>query len=428
MKINHVLYLLATASLLAAACSAGVTAEDPALQAASTRAEPENQTSSTADPSPEDGSDIPQETENVGTGQSCQDPFQDSSPGFQTSYWEKTNFCKHSVDYDTIISGGPPPDGIPPIDSPRFESIASADEWLEDVEPVIALEIEGAARAYPLQIMTWHEIVNDTVGGMPVAVTFCPLCNSALVFERPRVGGERLTFGTSGNLRNSDLVMYDRQTESWWQQFSGEAIVGDLTGNQLQFVPSSISSWADFKSAYPEGRVLSIDTGYDRNYGANPYVGYDDVNASPFLYQGPVDDRLRPMERIVGVSGLNGESRGYPLADLQESSIIEDRLGDVPLVIFWKTGTASALDARDITAGKDIGTTGVYQRTVEGEVLTFTAAGDGTFRDEQTGSTWDIFGKALEGPLAGESLESIAHVDTFWFVWSAFQGPESLAR
>ena len=146
----------------------------------------------------------------------CEDPFGGSIPAFRTDGW-KTNFCLHSVDYEDIFSGGPPRDGIPPIDSPKFESIESADQWIEDLEPVILLDHEGEVRAYPLQILTWHEIVNDEIAGDPIAVTFCPLCNTALVFRRPNIDGEFLTFGTSGNLRYSDLVMWDRQTESWWQ-------------------------------------------------------------------------------------------------------------------------------------------------------------------------------------------------------------------
>lgn len=356
----------------------------------------------------------------------CEDPFSGSTPSFNTGYWDKTNFCLHSVDYDTIISGGPPPDGIPPLDNPTFEDVSSADEWLEDVEPVISFQIEDDARAYPLQIMTWHEIVNDRVGDNPVVVTFCPLCNTALAFERPEIDGEVLTFGTSGNLRNSDLVMYDRQTESWWQQFSGEAIVGDLTGTQLKFLPVAINSWADFKEKYPGGKVLSIDTGFNRSYGTNPYVGYDDVNASPFLFRGEIDGQLRPMERVVGVLGEDGAAHGYQLSYLQENRVINDQLGGRPITIFWKTGTASALDSRSIPEGDDVGSTGVFTAEADGQTLTFTAAEDGQFVDGQTGTTWDIFGQALEGPLAGEELESIPHHDTFWFVWSTFQGPESL--
>jgi len=171
----------------------------------------------------------------------CEDPFGSTTPAFRTAGWD-TNFCLHSVPYDEIFSGGPPRDGIPPIDSPRFETVDSADNWLEDLEPLIILEINDEVRAYPLQILIWHEIVNDEFEGKPVVVTFCPLCNTALVFTRPTINGEILTFGTSGNLRISDLVMWDRQTESWWQQFNGEAIVGDLTGIKLEFIPSAIIS------------------------------------------------------------------------------------------------------------------------------------------------------------------------------------------
>ena len=167
-----------------------------------------------------------------------------------------TDFSLHSVPYSESISGGPPRDGIPPIDNPKFTTFEDADTWLGGQEPVIALELNGDARACPLQILTWHEIVNDVVGGVPVAVTFCPLCNSAIVFDR-RLDGVIYDFGTSGKLRNSDLIMWDRQTESWWQQFIGEAIVGEFTGKQLTFIPASIISWEDFKAANPEGTVLS---------------------------------------------------------------------------------------------------------------------------------------------------------------------------
>jgi hypothetical protein len=191
--------------------------------------------------------------------------------GISTSGW-KTDFSRHTMPYAEIISGGVPRDGIPPIDSPSFSTIGAADSWLADREPVIALEINGDARAYPLQIMTWHEIVNDTVGSEPVVVTFCPLCNSAIAFDR-RMGDVVYDFGVSGKLCNSDLIMWDRQTESWWQQFTGEAIVGDLAGIRLDMLPAVIISWGDFKSVYPEGQVLARDTGFSRPYGRNPYAG-----------------------------------------------------------------------------------------------------------------------------------------------------------
>jgi len=355
----------------------------------------------------------------------CDDPFAGEDARFPTNYWS-TNFCLHSVPFSEIFSGGPPPDGIPPIDNPKFESVIAADTWLEDREPVIFFQEGDDTRAYPLQILTWHEIVNDTVGGRSVVVTFCPLCNTALVFERPTIDGDLLTFGTSGNLRNSDLIMYDRQTESWWQQFSGEAIVGDLTGTQLTFLPASIISWGDFKGQNPDGQVLSLDTGFDRRYGSNPYVGYDNVGQSPFLYSGPLDDRLRPMERVLGVLLTDGAGVAYTFERLGEEQVINDTLGETPIAAFWKAGTASALDTSSISSGIDIGSTGVFLRTYEGQTMTFVSNGDGIFQDEQTGSTWNLTGLAEAGPLQGAQLTALPHHDTFWFAWAAFMPSDTL--
>lgn len=357
----------------------------------------------------------------------CEDPFGSTTPAFRTDGWD-TNFCLHSVPYDEIFSGGPPRDGIPPIDSPRFETVESADNWLEDVEPLIILEINGEVRAYPLQILIWHEIVNDEFDGQPVVVTFCPLCNTALVFARPTINGEVLTFGTSGNLRISDLVMWDRQTESWWQQFNGEAIVGDLTGTKLEFIPSAIISWADFKSKHPDGQVLSIQTGFTRSYGRNPYSGYDNVNSFPFLFTGDLNDRLPPMARVLGILLESGEGGAYSLELLKENRVMNETLADMPVTIFWKSGTASALDSGSISDGRDVGTTGVFSRSVNDQVLTFIAKEDGTFEDQETNSTWDILGEAIDGSLLGTRLVPLPHHDTFWFAWAAFVPDGSLAQ
>ncbi len=201
------------------------------------------------------------------------------------SEWD-TDFRLHTVPYSEIRFVIPR-DNIPSIDAPAFVGADEAAEWLADVEPVVALDVGGDARAYPLQILTWHEIVNDEVGGLPVAVTFCPLCNSAIAFDR-RLDGELLEFGVSGNLRNSDLVMYDRQTQSWWQQFTGEGIVGKHAGRELEHLPSLLISFADFRAAHPDGKVLSRETGYRRDYGINPYIGYDTSGGTPFLFGGAI--------------------------------------------------------------------------------------------------------------------------------------------
>lgn len=338
---------------------------------------------------------------------------------FSPAGWQ-TDFCTASVDLQEIRAGGPPRDGIPPIDQPRFIPAGEADAWLEDREPILFFEHNGDARAYPIQVLLWHEIVNDVVGGTPVIVTFCPLCHAALVFVRPEVGGEVLTFGTSGNLRKSDLVMWDRQTETWWQQFGGEAIVGELTGTTLELLPSSLIAWEAFRDRHPTGDVLSRETGHDRPYGRNPYVGYDDVDRAPFLYDGPVGDALRPMDRIVGVE-VGDAARAYPLARLRDLRVVNDELGGTPLVIFWTPGTASSLDDARIARGRDVGSTAAFDRRLGERTLTFDVADDGRFRDVETGSTWTIFGEAVAGPLSGERLDAIPNHSIFWFVWSAFQ-------
>ena len=207
------------------------------------------------------------------------------------------------IDLDELISGGPPPDGIPAIDAPAFEQADHVD-WLEDNEPVLSLTVGGETRAYPLRVMTWHEIVNDVVGGVPVAVTYCPLCNSGVAFQRTVTGHGVLSFGTSGLLYADNLVMYDRQTESLWPQLTGEASVGDLTGTKLVAIPMGTVAWRDFVTADPTARVLSQDTGFDRPYGTNPYSGYDDPDGD-LLFGLPddLDTRLPVKERVVGLVG-----------------------------------------------------------------------------------------------------------------------------
>lgn len=273
-----------------------------------------------------------------------------ADPARWADAWPRTNFGKASVPFDEIRSGGPPKDGIPSIDDPQFVAVASAED-LKPNEPVIGLQIDGDARAYPLRILTWHEIVNDTVGGVPVAVTYCPLCNAAIVFDR-RIDGEATTFGTTGKLRYSDLVMYDRATESWWQQFLGEAIVGKHTGKRLAVLPARLESWENFAARFPDGRVLVPNDPGLRSYGANPYVGYDSA-AFPMLYDGSFPEDIAPMARVVAV----GEE-AWSLELLQR----EGRLDSGDLILSWTPGQASALDSRDITQGRDVGNIIVQQR------------------------------------------------------------------
>jgi hypothetical protein len=371
--------------------------------------------------SPEATTDDPAEpTIHAGTAEECEDPFEGSLVRFPTQFWEdRTNFCLHSVSYDEFLSGGPPPDGIPAIDDPVFEDVAAGDAWLEEDWPVMFFEWNGEARAYPLAILIWHEIVNDEVGGEPVSLTFCPLCNATIAFKRTQSDGRVLDFGTTGNLRNSDLVMYDRQTFSWWQQFTGEAIVGELTGEQLEVLPSQIIAWADFKAAHPDGKVLSRETGHTRSYGRNPYAGYDSINSSPFALsqeaRAGLDDRLPPMERVVAIEA-DGVDIAYPFSVLSERGVQNDEVNGEPIVIFWQAGTQSTFGNN----GGDTGSTGVFFRELDGELRNFVASDDG-FEDEATGSTWNILGEAVTGPLAGAQLKRVVSAEHFWFAWVVFK-------
>jgi hypothetical protein len=339
-------------------------------------------------------------------------------PAQDLSGW-RTNVKKRSIDLSEIMSGGVGKDGIPAINEPRYESLSEASRWLNKQEPVIALSVGGEARAYPLQILIWHEIVNDVVGKTPVAVTFCPLCYSAIAFDRT-IEGKSHTFGVSGMLRNSDMVMYDRETESWWQQLTGEAIVGDLTGTKLTKLPAQIISFEQFSAVYEQGQVLSRETGHRREYGRNPYVGYDNINQRPFLYRGKIDGRLAPMERLITVS-LNQVNKAYPHSDTRKANVVHDEVGGQQIVIFHALdGAVSALDKSEISSSRQIGSIGVFNPRMDDKVLHFKFRGT-RFVDEETGSEWDITGQAIDGEHKGKRLAPIPHGHEFAFAWLAFQ-------
>ena len=266
---------------------------------------------------------------------------------YKNSGWQQTDFSKRSIDFKEILSGGPSKDGIPSIDNPVFKPIAEITD-ISDQEPVISFAINGDARAYPLRILMWHEIVNDTVGGVPVTVTYCPLCNAAIVFERT-VNGKVMDFGTSGLLRKSDLVMYDRQSQSWWQQFTGTAIVGSMLGTRLKVLPARLASYQNFKKRYANGKVQVPNNPGTRNYGRNPYANYDRT-AYPFLYKGSMPEGIKPMERVVAFR-QNNKLQIYALPLLAKKKQLKS--GDI--IVKWSAGQTSALDHARIDKGRDIG-------------------------------------------------------------------------
>ena len=272
---------------------------------------------------------------------------------FKRSGWAETDFSKKSIDLKEFRGGGPPKDGIPSIDTPLFKPVSEITD-IAAREPVVGLEINGDARAYPLRILMWHEIVNDTVGKVPVIVTFCPLCNTAIVFER-KIAGKILEFGTTGLLQNSNLVMYDRQSQSWWRQFTGTAVVGEMLGSELTALPARLESFENFKKRFPTGKVLVPNNPAIRNYGQNPYTRYDSMTF-PFLFTGEMPKDIRPMERVVTYR-KDGKMSAYALSLLAKKKTL--KADDITLS--WTTGQTSALDTSSIAKGRDIGNITVQQ-------------------------------------------------------------------
>jgi hypothetical protein len=279
--------------------------------------------------------------------------------------------------------------------------------------------IDGRARAYPLQILMWHELVNDQLAEMPILVSYCPLCNSAIVFDR-RVAGATLEFGVSGMLRNSDMVMYDRQTDSLWQQITGEGIVGNYTGSALRIIPSLLIPFDEFRQTYPEGEVLTRETGFQRDYGRNPYRGYE-FGSGPIM---PVRSKraksLRQMEKLVVLKD-GKEYRAYPLSHLARRGVIEDKVDGRKVVLFYSREGLSPVDAVEMGQSRAVGSVGVFvAANADGGGMRFRRTRD-RIEDRETGSTWSVTGRAVEGPLKGGALTPVAHGLYFAFAWLAFQ-------
>ncbi|MGB5089687.1 MAG: DUF3179 domain-containing protein [Nitrososphaeraceae archaeon] len=309
---------------------------------------------------------------------------------------------KHIVPLDQIVSGGPPPDGIPSIDSPKFVSVDDGDKFLVDSDKIVGININGDIRAYPLQILVWHEIVNDNVGGIPVAVTYCPLCFTNQVFNR-NVNDTILQFGTSGKLYNSNLVMYDRTSKSLWSQALGEGIVGNYAGIKLEKIPFDVAYWKDWKKLYPNSKVLSKDTGSVRPYGADPYGDYY-TNPDILFPISNRDNRLGLKEIVVGLEN-GGLSKAYQLQDIEKLKVINDQLNN-------KTVTLLSLYPLMVRA---------FDPSVDGQSLIFQYNfANNTFTDKQTGSKWDFEGKSIEGPLKGRQLLRFPFDEGYWFEWAAF--------
>ena len=342
------------------------------------------------------------------TDKEVQEPIE--IPGTASTF--STDFTRYSINADEVLSGGPPKDGIPAVTDPEFVSVDDASAWIGAAEPVIMVIKGELKKAYPLQILMFHEIVNDTIDGMPVAVTYCPLCNTSVVFKA-EVDGRRLDFGTTGRLRFSNLLMYDRQTESWWQQASGTGVIGTYTGTELEIYPSIILSFSELQNLHPDAAVQTKNTGYGRPYGENPYVGYD--SGSPWAYRnGPaLPEGVDPMERAVMVR-IGGEEKVLRYEEVEKEGLITDTLGGAEIAAIWGPGVASPLDTREIRSGRDVGNVNVfYQNTATRDLELY--FDNGVMKDRETGSAFNAAGLGTDGPLKGEQLIPAPAIQHFWF-------------
>jgi hypothetical protein len=311
---------------------------------------------------------------------------------------------KSIVPLDQIVSGGPPPDGIPSIDNPKFISVQEASKFLEDSELVLGLNINGDIRAYPLQILVWHEIVNDEIGSIPVAVTYCPLCFTNQVFNRTIDDGQEVVeFGTSGKLYNSNLVMYDRTSKSLWSQAMAEGIVGKYAGTKLERVPFDVAYWKEWKQLYPDSKILSRDTGSNRPYGVDPYGDYY-TNSDVLFPISNRDDRLGLKEIVVGFDN-KGQYKAYKLQEIEDNKVINDQVNGKSITLF----SSYPFMIR------------AYDPIAQGQTLEFTYNPKSkNFLDEQTGSEWNFEGKAISGQMKGKQLTRLPFDEGFWFEWVAF--------
>lgn len=343
-------------------------------------------------------------------------------------YAWKTDTAKKQIDLgeiDVVL----PRKSFESLNFPHFVDKEQAYRDYFIHEPVISVNINGEAKAYPLNLLTMHEISNDSCGGLPILVTFCPLCNSSVVFDRrlQKDGAVLLLeFEVSGMLRHSDMVMADLQTETWWQQLMGEGLVGEYAGNYLEIMASMVLSVEEFFAHYPHGKIVDRHTGLkaEPEYGSNPYFHYDSLGKKPWskYYHRDADSRLEPMERIISVRGNKGY-KVYALRDIAQEGVINDILDERPIVIFYETGAVSVLDEKDIKSSRSVGTATVFSPELNGQLLTFHQVKSG-FMDEQTKSIWDIAGLCLSGPLKGKELIPVIHTIHFAFAWLTFN-PDS---
>ena len=312
-----------------------------------------------------------------------------------------------------LVSGGPGRDGIPALTNPVFVTASEGDTFLAPGALVLGVIEGGEARADPHNLLWWHEIVNDQLGGVPITVSYCPLTGSGMVYE-PRLTGANLNFGVSGLLFDNNLILFDRATESLWSQMSVLAVCGDLRGTAPALKPVVQSTWGAWKALHPETTVLSFQTGFSRNYGQYPYGAYDQIGNNELLFPQSTIDPRRPMKELVIGVIEGGVTRAYPYGELGQCSAVNDVVGGRPVLIVYDAEAEMAI---------------AFDRRAGGETLTFEVVGGGfpfRLRDVETGSEWTLDGLAVGGPLSGSTIPQMATYSAMWFAWAAFNANTEL--
>jgi len=247
-----------------------------------------------------------------------------------------------SIPVDEILGGGPPKDGIPALSDPQLIDALDA-TYLQPNDRILGVEIDGVSRAYPISILNWHEIVNDQINGQQFAVTFCPLCGTGVAFSS-NVGGKVTEFGVSGLLYNSDVLLYDRNTESLWSQIMGEAVAGKLLGEKLKPIPINHTTWRDWLAQHPDTKVLSTETGYSRDYARNPYQGYEQSRQLFFDVNNKAPEIYHPKEQVIGLE-INGVYKAYPFVELEKQGQPQftDTINGISVTIDWDSTNQSVI-------------------------------------------------------------------------------------
>lgn len=316
---------------------------------------------------------------------------------------------------ENMVSGGPSKDGIPPVDKPKYVPVSKAGNFLNHNDVVFLVEYKDVVKIFPQKILVWHEIVNDVIHNEKVSITYCPLTGSAIGFLG-RFEGIETTFGTSGKLLNSNLVMYDRKTDSYFPQILGTAVSGPVKGKALKEFQVIWTTWEKAKSSYPDASVLSMDTGFLRSYGSDPYGSYLKKgtyydSGGPFFPLMATDNRLEAKEVVVGVRIGN-----TPLAIVKnkvaEKKAVNLMTGDHPIVAFYDDS---------------LNTVRIYSRRYGKKVLSFDIR-DGKITDRESNSEWNVLGKSTDGKMKGTELEAVFSFDVMWFAWGAFYPQTEIYR